>query len=75
MESFRTTFAELDPTDIYELVEKWGRDVVYNKFKVEEEDIQYSISQLNDNDKERLETHQEELRTVMESLIMDSDYD
>lgn len=46
METFKEVFAGLDPTDLYELVEKWARDIVYDKFKVEEEDILYSISQL-----------------------------
>lgn len=29
LEEFRQTFQDLDPTDIYSLLENWGRDVVY----------------------------------------------
>lgn len=64
-------FKELDPTDLYELVEKWGRDIVYDKFKVEEEDILFSISQLTEEEKERLEIQQEEVRSTMENLIVE----
>jgi hypothetical protein len=38
----------VDPTDLFDIVEKWSRDMVYLKYKVEEEDILYSTNQLTE---------------------------
>ncbi len=57
IDHFKEVFADIDPTDLYNLVEKWGRDVVFQQFKVEEEDIQFSVEKLSEKDKETIEEY------------------
>lgn len=75
VEDFRAILTDVEPADLYNVVEKWGRDMVHRTFLVEEEDINYSYKLLSEQEKDKLEPHEAELRAIMESLIIDHDED
>ncbi len=54
LDEFKITFSNLDQTDLFELVEEWASDIVYSEYKVEPEDITYSMKQLDEKDKDSL---------------------
>ena len=72
---FKLTFASADPTDLYDFVYKWAIDKVHEQFKVEVEDVNYSIQQLTEEEKDILDEHEEEVRGLMETLFFAADDD
>lgn len=63
----------IEPADLCSLVEKILQDRVMEQFKVEEEDIKYSESQLNEAENEELDRYQEEYLDLFRNLILDVD--
>ena len=54
IDSFKTTLNEVEPADLYNVVEKWTKDMVHRSFLVEDEDINYSHKELTQEEKEKL---------------------
>ena len=58
-----------DEASRYDLIELYISDLVYDKFKLEAEDMEHSIEQLSSDDKKKVIEHEEKIFDLMNTLI------
>lgn len=55
------------------MIETYINDLVFRKFNVEQEDIEYSIEQLGPREKEQVIKYEDDIGMLMEKFITDED--
>lgn len=58
-----------DSASKYDLLETYINDLVFKKFHSEQEDIEYSISQLNSTDLSKIADLEDEIGALIEKFI------
>lgn len=58
-----------DSASKYDLLETYINDLVFKKFHAEQEDIEYSISQLNSTDLSKIADLEDEIGALIEKFV------
>lgn len=55
------------------MIETYVNDLVFKKFNIEQEDVQYSIEQMGEKEKQQVIKYEDDIAMHMEKFITDED--